>query len=719
MTLLAPDRRRDLLKEEASVGRGGVDPTSPPGAGSQRETGGTGVTTVHRVIVAVAAIGLLGPAFATWSGIISMPLSGVASVIITAGSLALLMAAVTVKTERSLRRVEVVLLVLGVVTLAAWATSVVSANPAYGTDEAAFEQYAAGLLLNGLDPYAHSLLPALLHYRVPIQYATYTTSGGVVSTLGYPALPILLVVPFLWLTHGVQSVLVLNVVALTASMIIAFFVLPRHYRSLAVVAVVGLPILFGYTVAGVNVILAIPFLIVVAWRFTETGAEGRLGRRGIGQALCLGLAISVQQIAWFILPFVVVAVWSARRTEMDRSSASRVVGRYVGIALVTFAAVNAGFIAAGAREWVEGIFEPLVQHAIPYGQGIIDLSVFAGIGGGNLSYYTYGAVVLLLGLLVSFRLFFLAWWRCTFLLPSLALFFPTRSLAEYWMTLVLIWVVSLFAASPHPLPPGAARGQSGEVAGWRFGRAAIAAISLLPGLGLLTMAVGSPAPLSVGVVGIRTNGQYERVWELTLRVVNHSHEALRPHFATNSIGQMTPFWHRLSGPATLRAGTASRYLLAAPNVGSMPGITQPFQIDAVTNSPETISVTRNVTTEPYSTWIYQSDVDQVLAPGQTVDLTVQLHSPLGGAVDRAGVPVELGQVIYGQSQLVPSEARVNGAPEGQTPVAMKTDPHGQATFRVTDSSPQGQPIYFQAWTTSREGYPFGYSETVDVLWSGR
>ena len=326
-------------------------------------------------------------------------------------------------------------------------------------------------------------------------------------------------------------------------------------------------------------------------------------------------------------------------------------------------------------------------------------------------------MALLGGLLVCFWVFFDALWRCAFILPSLALFFPTRSLAEYWMTLVALWVVSVLAVAPLPraAPSGANRGRDA----WRHGRLVLGVVAFLPGVGLVGLAVASRSPLAMDVVGIRTNGQFQRVWELTVEVTNHSADPLAPHFATNSSGQMTPFWHRLSGPTVLSPHHRARYLLAAPNVGSMPGITQPFQLDAVTSRPGTVSVTKDITTEPYSAQIYQAEVNRVLPAGRGTALTVELRSPLGGRVDNAGVTVELGQIIYGQSQLVPAEARIDGAPEGQSPVRQRTNARGQATFRVTDSSPQGQPVYFQAWAMSNAGYPFGYSEVVDVLWSRR
>jgi hypothetical protein len=676
--------------------------------------------TVHRVTVVLAALGLLGPAFAIWAGIVPLHITGLAAGLVTVGALGALVAAAAARTETALRRVELGLLLLGLLALAGWAFSVVAANPAYGTDEAAFEQYAATLLMHGGNPYAHSLLPALREFQVPIQYATYTTSGGVVATLGYPALPVLFVVPFVWLTGGVQAVPVADVTALALAMVTTFLVLPRRFRALSVVVVVALPILFGYSVAGVNAILALPLLAVVAWRFTETGAGGRLGGRGALQAVCFGLALSVQQIVWFLAPFVVVAIWVCRRHELGASRAAGVLGRYLGLAAVAFGAVNAGFVAANPSAWLHGIAGPLLQHAIPYGQGLIDLPVFAGIGGGDLGLYTVGALALLVGLLVCYRLYFTRLWRCAFILPSLALFFPTRSLAEYWATLVSVWIVSVFAGPPPRPGQPAEAGRSGLSRLLRrpWARTGVAAAAFLPGALVIGAALMSASPLSMRILRIGTNGQFQRVWELTVRVRNHGSQPLRPHFAMNSSGQMTPFWHRLAGPATLAPGASATYLLAAPNVGSMPGITEPFQLDAVTSSPESISVTRNVTTDPYATWIYQSDVNRVLPFGRSTRLTVQLRSPLGSRVERAGVRVELGQIIYAEGALIPGEARINGDPEGRSPVALLTNRAGEATFTVTDISNQHFPLYFQAWAVGPGGYPFGYSEVVDVLWAG-
>jgi uncharacterized membrane protein len=92
------------------------------------------------------------------------------------------------------------LLVLGLVVLAAWTAAALHGQSAYGTDEAAFEQGAATLLVHGHDPYGANLLSALAGYSTLGKYVTHTMTGALVTTFGYPAVSLLVVAPFVVLT---------------------------------------------------------------------------------------------------------------------------------------------------------------------------------------------------------------------------------------------------------------------------------------------------------------------------------------------------------------------------------------------------------------------------------------------------------------------------------------------------------------------------------------
>jgi len=666
----------------------------------------------HRVVSVLAAIGLAGPAFSIWAGIIEVPAAGAFAVVLALASMVLAVGAVTARSRRQMLALDIAILLAGVGALVAWSASVLIVNPAYGTDEAAFVQYAAQGFLHGKNPYAMNLAPALNRFGVPIQYATYLLNGKLVSSLGYPAWSVLVTAPFVVATGGVQSVILADLASAVLGVVVAFSVLPRQWRGLAVVAAVDLPILFGYIVSGDIAAFVFPALVLVAWRWTEVGSGGRLGWRGRVGAVAMGVAVATTQLAWFIAPFVAVGIFVCRRRELGTSPAARVLARYVGLAAAVFAVINLPFILMGPSLWLAGVLGPLTQHAIPYGQGLIDLATFAGVGGGDLQLFSVAAILIYLGLLTLFAVGFDRLWRAALILPSIALWWPTRSLAEYWMTLVAVWVVALGTSRP-PMPKTHRVSLFGQGGLRSFALAGM----LLPGLVVAGLAVRSSAPLRMQITTVHTNGQFERVWQVQVRVTNTTGRRLVPHFGTDSIGQMTSYWQVAAGPRSLAPHSVTTVTLDAPNVGSMPGITSRFQLEAVTNTPETVSVSTPYTAEPYQLRLTPSYFAPVRL-GEAIHIGVELLSDYGARVDRAGVPVFLGQVIYGQTQLIPSEASIDGHPEGQSPVETRTNRHGIATFTVRVVQQQGAPLYFQAWAIGVAGFPFGYSPVVSEIWTG-
>lgn len=708
------------------------DPISPAAEelelNAVRDTQPAGPDRTRRILLAVAAIGLFGPALIAWSSIIQLPAVGVISTGGCAGAILLVALAVTSKTDRSLDHLDLVILVMAIVILGAWAATELYFYPAYGTDEAAFVQYAAQLLMHGRDPYTVNLLPALTQFRVPIQYATYKLNGTVASNLAYPSLSFLLVVPAIQATNGVQAVIAENVVALTVEMILLFFFLPRRFRALAIVVVAGLPFLFDYTIGGDIVTLAIPFMLVVAYRWTDIGRQGSLGTSGVLRAVCLGLAASICQFPWFVAPFVVLGLWLLRSKELGPRRATSLVSRFSGLAGGVFLLVNAPFLVWAPSAWFSDVMSPLLQRAIPFGQGLIDATAFYRIGGGDLSYYTDAAVLSLVALLLVYGVYFSRLWMVAFICPSVVFVFSTRSLSEYFIMMVAMWIVSLAA------PGHGHAGRTPEFVGPRFSNLDRAGVAYKRWLALdrryvvaapilavaicILLAMTSPAPLQVRIQSVETNGQFGTIWQISAFVKNHSSKSLVPHFATDASGYMTTFWNVVSGPRRLGPGQQALYKLVAPNVGSMPGVTQPFMLQAVTASPQTISSSGVFTPEPFDCVISPSYVDGVVPLGQSVTLHVDLRSPYGGPVHRGGVPVALGQVVYGQSALIPGEAQINSAPVGQSPVIALSDSDGVATFHIRDSAVQGgNPLYFQAYVYPQSGFPYGYSGVVSVQWS--
>jgi uncharacterized membrane protein len=72
---------------------------------------------------------------------------------------------------------------LTVVALALWSYTQVFTVPAYGTDEMAFDQYAAQLFLHGIDPFRRSMGPAFAQFQVSPNGYTFQLNGTPVTAL--------------------------------------------------------------------------------------------------------------------------------------------------------------------------------------------------------------------------------------------------------------------------------------------------------------------------------------------------------------------------------------------------------------------------------------------------------------------------------------------------------------------------------------------------------
>jgi uncharacterized membrane protein len=666
----------------------------------------------HRLLSLLALLSLFNIASSVWGAPVQVPVTGVLVAGIFGVGLALGVGIISTQNPRTLARLDMALCGLALLALVGQALTSLYLNPGYGTDEAAFQQAAAVLLLHGHDPYGANLIGALSQYHVPVQYATSLLNGGTVSTFGYPSMSILVGALGVLITGGTQAVPVSDVAVLMITTVALFFMLPAHRRPVAILACVGLPILFGFAASGVSAIVCMALLCAAAYRWSSVGVTGSLTRSNRMQAVALGLAVATQQLAWFIAPFLLVGIFLLRRETLSNRAAARLVARYAAWAAAAFLTVNAPFMIWSFRPWFDSIAAPITQHAVPYGQGLIDLTLFFHLGGGTLQAYRLCAMLLYGALLALYVLNFRRLARACFALPLIPFFYASRSLAEYFVTLVAVLMISIVTVSyesvAHATPirlPSLLHGKRRLLSLTLFAPAAI----------LLALALTSAPPLTLTVTNMETTGQLESVWKIKVSVHNHSSHPLSPHFATNSIGQASTFWNIVRGPRLLGPHATGLYTLLAPNVGSMPSISSALTLEAFTATPATFSSTSTITPSPYAASLMPSYEDHIVRAGKSVTLTVQLRSPLGADVRTAGVRLALGQLIYDETGLIFAQAKINHSPEGETPVYARTNAKGQAVFHVA-AARQQDPIDFQAWLQPTDGYPFGYSELVSVVW---
>jgi uncharacterized membrane protein len=305
---------------------------------------------VQRALCLAAALGLLVLAQVNFGVAISSPWRAQISPLGFLFALGLSVAACTVRTTRALNWVLLAVFAVAVALTAAEAAGYLLDRRGFGSDEGAFLQYGTRLLLRGENPFAHSMAPALQLYGAsPVP--TALTNGSISTHFVYPSLPLLLSVPFYWLTNGVESVPVAAVFFQCVTAALLFVILPSRLRPLAVIVVLELPLLFGFEVAGSFYTMFLPFALVAIWKWTDVGQEGRLSRADLVRAVCLGLACAVEQIIWAMALFLLVGIWRAGSRRLGNLGSARVTGRFALAVAAAFGVVNLPFFVWGPGAW--------------------------------------------------------------------------------------------------------------------------------------------------------------------------------------------------------------------------------------------------------------------------------------------------------------------------------------------------------------------------------
>lgn len=541
--------------------------------------------SIRRGVDALAALAILfHVAGLSEAQLIAVPAVGLLAPLLAALAFALLIATGLAVAPLTLQRIEVGLLGVSVLLIALDVIAVLHLTPPYRTDEAALLQAAGTLVLHGREPYGVDLISSLRTFHVPTVRQTPLLSGGVVSTVEYPGLAVLLAAAAVWFTHGYQSMVVADTTALICATVLTFLLLPTALRGLAVVVVLALPGLVSYALGGSSAALALPFLVLAVWRWNAPVSESAASRDRMIRAVSLGLACGISQLAWLVGPFLLVIIWRKEQLRHGWGGAIRLAGPGLLITGATFGLVNLPFALLGGHAWLSAIVAPILQPAIPLGLGVAVLPLLAHVGGGDLGGYGSAAALLYVGLLIVA-------WHWPSRVASVALVFPvvpvllsTRALAEYWALLVPVWLLA--AASVKLQVSSPAQRAPSTVSVRTIVTAAIAGGVVLAAFGQLALAITSPPPIAVSIAGYSVSKGHTTS-RITVELTNRLARQLRPHFVISTqLGQTV--WHAVSGPLTLRGHATITYHLAAPAGGALSADSL-VQVDVLTTAPDALS----------------------------------------------------------------------------------------------------------------------------------
>jgi hypothetical protein len=289
-------------------------------------------TSMRRAVSIMAPASLFVGLPGAWS-IVTTRGAAAPIVIVALACVAIVIAGAAIaaaRNERQVERLDVAVLALAVIVQVAQ-FAVTWTGRRYWTDEARLNHDALRTLMSGHDPYPVSYPGVAAHGT-----GTPLLGGGSITHYSYPPFSLELGRALGSISDRLATPAVVGEIALLATVVATFLVLPRAWRSVAVTLTLGLDILPPLAHGGYAILLVLALMCGVLYRWTETGSEGRLGRLGLFRAICLGAAAASQQFAWFVALFVVLGILLVRRGELGTRKAALVVGRYVLVALTTF-----------------------------------------------------------------------------------------------------------------------------------------------------------------------------------------------------------------------------------------------------------------------------------------------------------------------------------------------------------------------------------------------
>ncbi len=410
------------------------------------------------------------------------------------------------------------------------------------TDAFLFSDYASQLLVLGENPYSWDMGAAFTDFRISTLFTSPLLSGEAVSTLNYPALHFLTLVPSTVL--GIPESRIVLVIAFIGTMVLLYRNAPAPLKGIVLLPLfvnldyVNFPLGFVTDVVWVFLLVA----MVASWR------------RPNSRAVLFGLAAAYKQIPWLLGPFIVLRIWLDLDDSDPRPPLQRIT-RFIGISAGTFLIINAPFLLGDTASWLAGVFTPLADPLIFYGQGLSAVTQFDLLQLPK-SFYFFATMIVFAALGALYWLNFRLLKEVMWIFPGVFLWFSYRGLQSYYIYWLLLLLMALLVKYRQSSSTTNGPEQHPKIHRFSWVVIGAAAASLVGGLAYYQI---SMTPLRLELTHAATGISENQINLLTVRVANTTSKDLTPRFAIQSrINQPYP-WLIESGPLSLKSGEEGVY----------------------------------------------------------------------------------------------------------------------------------------------------------------
>jgi hypothetical protein len=322
----------------------------------------------------------------------------------------------------------------------------------YGyNDGTILSKQAVENLLHGKNPYDHAnIIEALLDYNGTYDRVTPLRVGSfydvfpyptetqlqqlwdkavqtpsqippeIESRVCYPAGSFLLAAPFVFL--GISDIRIVYAFFFLAGLTYAVWIIPKKKRLLFIgVALISLELWNSIFSGGEMGNLYFPFLLI-AWL--------ALNRNLWLSAICMGIAVTTKQTAWFFLPFYLILLFKTQGTKKLLAGMS--------VIAAIFVVTNLPFAVGDLRLWFASITSPMTDLMFPNGMGLITLVASGLVKIRSSLPFTFLETVAFIAAIVWYFKYCRRYPQTGLILAILPLFFAWRSIFPYFFYVDII-----------------------------------------------------------------------------------------------------------------------------------------------------------------------------------------------------------------------------------------------------------------------------------------